>query len=79
MFYSVHRMGCVDDHQFKMAATTKCKQTNNIKSDIDVYLTYNAKINRNNTFINKHYDVILFKIIACAFLCVLERNLEINV
>ena len=31
MFYSVHRMGCVDDHQFKMASTAKCKQTKNIR------------------------------------------------
>ena len=35
MFYSVHRMGCVDDHQFKVASTAKCKPTKNIKSDID--------------------------------------------
>ena len=30
MFYSVHR---IDDHQFKMASTAKCKQTNNIRSE----------------------------------------------
>ena len=46
MFCFVHRMGCVDDHKFKMASTAKCKQTKNITSDFDGKLTYMAKINR---------------------------------
>ena len=34
-----------------------------------------AKINRNNTFVNKHYEVILFTYCVCIF-SMLERNLE---